>query len=408
MQEESLRLVSMVLPNGEDRDHQLHETIVLSTKQIVASIEASNGRVKASSAGIQALDCKVVESQAHSQQQMMELLKILANNNSMNDAGISTDEAAGECSCVISSNLNPKEQVDRVAEIGSLSDSNKQLVKDVLLPLKYIRGIARANVEGGQEVGTILQSAASLHLWEFLEEVVKLVPPVTLEYVNPQYGRTILLLAAILGNIKAVKVLVQKNSNLTQIWGRREPYHVLMAAVNATDGEKKVVEYLCSVTRDEDPSPFSGICGLTLVTSLIQSDMCGLALSVCKRFPRLVNDQHGLELIFSSLITMAGRPFAFLSGSKLKWWERCIYSLIQENMNSILCGGIVEDKQKLLKSSEGTKVDEENPQETSEVSTNIREHSPTSNKRSMANYISLYIKHYIIQGKTFAEKLRPN
>ncbi|KAI3923463.1 hypothetical protein MKW92_028778 [Papaver armeniacum] len=443
--------------SGEDHDRQLHETIVLSTKQIVASIEASNARVEASNAGIQALLCKVVESQTHSQQQMMELLKILANNNWINDAGISTDETAGECSCVISSNLNPKDQVDRVAEIGPLSDNNRQPVEDVLLPLKYTRGIAQASVKGGQvneedeqvnrwgddydfrgyeplreaiqaqdwekakkylndhqtdireifetrdstkEIGTILHAAASIHQWKFLEEIVKLVPPVTLEYVNPQYGGTILHFAAILGNIKAVKVLVEKNSNLTQIRGSREPYHVplLMAAVNATDGEKKVVEYLCSVTRDEDPSPFSGICGLTLVTSLIQSDMCGLALSVCKRFPRLINDQHGPELIFSSLITIAGRPFAFLSGSKLKWWERCIYSLIQENMDSIpRNGGIIEGKRKLLKSSESTQNDEENPRVTSKVSAIIREHSLTSNAGRITNYISLYIMHYIIQ-----------
>ncbi|KAI3954671.1 hypothetical protein MKW98_019802 [Papaver atlanticum] len=281
--------------NGEDRDRQLHETIVLSTKQIVASIEASNARVEASNAGIQALLCKI------------ELLKL---------------------------------------------DNNRQLVEDVLLPLKYTRKIAQACVKGGQVKEEDEQ-------WKFLEEIVKLVPPVTLEHVNPQYDGTILHFAAILGNIKAVKVLVEKNSNLKQIRGSREPYHVplLMAAVNATDGEKKVVEYLCSVTRDEDPSPFSGLCGLTLVTSLILSEMCGLALSVCKRFPRLVNDQHGPELIFSSLITIAGRPFAFLSGSKLKWWERCIYSF--------------------------SKI--------------IRERSLTSNAGSITNYISLYIMHYIIQ-----------
>ncbi|KAI3918029.1 hypothetical protein MKW92_053781 [Papaver armeniacum] len=403
---------------GEDRDRQLHETIVLSTKQIVASIEASNARVEASNAGIQALLCKVVESQTHSQQQMMELLKILANNNRVNDAGISTDEAAGECSCVISSNLNPKDQVDRVAEIGPLSDNNRQPDEQVnrwgddydfrgYEPLreaiqaqdwekakKYlndhqtdIREIFETR-DSTKEIGTILHAAASIHQWKFLEEIVKLVPPVTLEYVNPQYGGTILHFAAILGNIKAVKVLVEKNSNLTQIRGSREPYHVplLMAA------------YLCSVTRDEDPSPFSGICGLTLVTSLIQSDMCGLALSVCKRFPRLINDQHGPELIFSSLITIAGRPFAFLSGSKLKWWERCIYSLIQENMDSIpRNGGIIEGKRKLLKSSESTQNDEENPRVTSKVSAIIREHSLTSNAGRITNYISLYIMHYIIQ-----------
>ncbi|KAI3910070.1 hypothetical protein MKW92_042024 [Papaver armeniacum] len=356
--------------SGEDHDRQLHETIVLSTKQIVASIEASNARVEASNAGIQALLCKVVESQTHSQQQMMELLKILANNNRINDAGISTDETAGECSCVISSNLNPKDQVDRVAEIGPLSDNNRQPDEQVnrwgddydfrgYEPLreaiqaqdwekakKYlndhqtdIREIFETR-DSTKEIGTILHAAASIYQWKFLEEIVKLVPPVTLEYVNPQYGGTILHFAAILGNIKAVKVLVEKNSNLTQIRGSREPYHVplLMAAVNATDGEKKVVEYLCSVTRDEDPSPFSGICGLTLVTSLIQSDMCG-------------------KINFSSLITIAGRPFAFLSGSKLKWWERCIYSF----------------------------------------SAIIREHSLTSNAGRITNYISLYIMHYIIQ-----------
>ncbi|MCL7029703.1 hypothetical protein MKW94_013583, partial [Papaver nudicaule] len=62
-----------------------------STQQIVASIE----RIEASSAAIQALLCKVVESQAQNQQQMMEMLKILANNNSINTASIPSEESAG-------------------------------------------------------------------------------------------------------------------------------------------------------------------------------------------------------------------------------------------------------------------------------------------------------------------------
>ncbi|MCL7049729.1 hypothetical protein MKW94_016181, partial [Papaver nudicaule] len=52
-----------------------------------------------------------------------------------------------------------------------------------------------------------------------------------------------------------------------------------------------------------------------------------LALSVCRRYPGLVNEllddeATGYTGILQKIVE---RPFAFLSGSKLKWWERCIY-----------------------------------------------------------------------------------
>ncbi|KAI3976235.1 hypothetical protein MKX01_019181 [Papaver californicum] len=86
---------------SEDSDHQLHETIRLSTQHIVASIEAS-------SAGIEATLRKVVESQEQNQllqaqnhQQMLEMLKMFARIST--SVGSSNEAAARNSPIVIPS-----------------------------------------------------------------------------------------------------------------------------------------------------------------------------------------------------------------------------------------------------------------------------------------------------------------
>ncbi|MCL7022271.1 hypothetical protein MKW94_010446, partial [Papaver nudicaule] len=114
------------------------------------------------------------------------------------------------------------------------------------------------------------------------------------------------------------------------------------------------------------------------------------ALSVCRRFPGLV--ERDMEA-FSLLERIVERPFAFLSGSKLKWWERCIYKLIRVYTDSAHDSG--REKQKVNGEST-TKEDEENPPESSKVSSLSEQHCSSScNYKSITKYISFYFMRYI-------------
>ncbi|XP_026444457.1 uncharacterized protein LOC113344737 isoform X2 [Papaver somniferum] len=231
----------------------------------------------------------------------------------------------------------------------------------------------------------ILTTVAYFHQYTFVEEFLKLVPPQTLESLTPD-GNTTLHAAAFLGDIKFVKALVEKNSRLTQIRSTdaMKCVPLTLAAINATDGQKEVVDYLCSVTRDDDPSPFSGEDGFKLLLCLMLFNMHGVALSVCQRFPGLVvelMDRYEKDYIPRLMQFIVDRPFAFLSGSKMKWWERYIYSLIEVDTAG--------EKHEV----EGIRLgDEENHLETS-----IRENCWTSNKRIITKCISSYCMRYISQ-----------
>ncbi|MCL7032024.1 hypothetical protein MKW94_009705, partial [Papaver nudicaule] len=383
----------------DDCNHQFHETIMQSNRHVLgsletmfgrieASIEAGNEASKASSAGIQALLCKVVESQEHNQQLMMEMLKIFANNNNNEGAGKSS-LAIPVTKILDEVQENQEDDLPNFVGYDPLIEAvNQRDWKKATCYLNDHQTTIRQIFEtrdSEKEINIILSAAAYNYQEMF---ILKLVPSKALEYVNQEDGgMTILHLAATLGNIKIVKALVEKNSNLTQV--RTGP--------GGNDYQPVVLEYLCSVTRDDDPSPFSGDFSVLVVTALIEAEMYGLALSVCQRFPGLVKESiTGEEDDICLLRRIAERHFAFLSGTKQTWWERCIYSLIEVEMDSPHDSRIINgDKIKLLESPKDQR-DEENPWETSKDPS--KEHSSASNKRNITNYISVNFMQHIRRG----------
>ncbi|KAI3921234.1 hypothetical protein MKW92_035764 [Papaver armeniacum] len=194
-----------------------------------------------------------------------------------------------------------------------------------------------------------------------IEEIVKLMKPKMLECKNTENGNTALHLAAWRGNTKVAVMLVNANSKLPQI---RSYYG--KALRRFTVGQKEIVEYLYSVTRDEEPSPFVGNEGATLLCRAIFANFYDLALCLVNRFPELVMEKSsaygmcGLEMLVR-------RPFAFRSGAKMTWWQDRIYSVIQVDINStygqpISCQPSLEskrDEDNRLEAKD-TEIDEEN------------------------------------------------
>lgn len=151
---------------------------------------------------------------------------------------------------------------------------------------------------------------------------------------------------------------------LTQIRNCDGRVPLALALMYTTDAQKEIVEYLYSVTRDEYPSPFSGHGGASLLCDAINEEFYDIASSLVLRFPGLVctrskwSKQYGFEILVE-------KPFTFLSGARLTWWQRFIYSLIQVDMDAADCNDSIVDEENLWRvdeeSSQSSETDEENP-----------------------------------------------
>ncbi|KAI3911239.1 hypothetical protein MKW92_029612 [Papaver armeniacum] len=98
---------------------------------------------------------------------------------------------------------------------------------------------------------------------------------------------------------------------------------VAKVMVNRNERIKEMVKYLCSVTRDDEPSPYSGVSGGGLICLTIDSGLYDIALYLIQRFPNLATEKT--EDGYCALDMMAQHPSAFPSGSKLTSWH-CLIS----------------------------------------------------------------------------------
>ncbi|KAI3933848.1 hypothetical protein MKX01_028174, partial [Papaver californicum] len=237
---------------------------------------------------------------------------------------------------------------------------------------------------------------------KFVEKIVESMPSEALAYTTKRRGNTALHFAAIHGCRKVAEVLVSKNQYLPQIRDKKRRIPLEVALLSVVAGQKETVEYLYSVTKDVGrPSPFAPREGAKLLCKAIDASFYDMALSLVKRFPNLatkispLHEMCGLEM-------MVQRPFAFLSGAKLTWWQHCIYPLIQVDMHSTYNYG----GKNTFKCLEVTARDEENLLESSEgikalVADNFPESSDTSStgdhKGRMTMLISVYLMPCIKQ-----------
>ncbi|KAI3965162.1 hypothetical protein MKX01_027653 [Papaver californicum] len=140
-------------------------------------------------------------------------------------------------------------------------------------------------------------------------------------------GETMLHAVAAAGFIGAARFMVDNNSKLTQIpdaYGWVPLVTAVYTANPLEEKSKKMVQYLCKVTRDEEPSPYSGDQGGALICITIARNLFDIALNLVQQHPNLATQTN--ESKDSALQVMAGRPSLFLSGNKATTWERFLRS----------------------------------------------------------------------------------
>lgn len=182
--------------------------------------------------------------------------------------------------------------------------------------LETVKKILKDNPEVVKE-GIQNDSSTALHMaihWRLdinmVEEIVKLMAPEILECKTTDNGYTACHSIAMHGYFESVVVTVNKNPKLTQIRDAfgRTPLEIALLCV--TIEQKKIIQYLYSVTKYEDPSPFLDQDGVRLLQRAIQHNFYDLALCLVKRFTALVmkKSQEDNKCALEALVQM---PFAF-------------------------------------------------------------------------------------------------
>ncbi|XP_052200622.1 uncharacterized protein LOC127807004 isoform X3 [Diospyros lotus] len=161
-----------------------------------------------------------------------------------------------------------------------------------------------------------------------------------LEQFEHKKEKTVLHKAVGVGNIKAAKMLVNKNDRLPYICGDSGVVPLRTAARRAN---REMVSYLLSVTKEDiDPRPFLHKLGFKLIDSLIIGGLYDIALMLIRRHPELAVMDSGL------LDSMALKPSAFQSGLAFNFCQRFIYSHVpiklenSEKLEKQQCGGDIE------------------------------------------------------------------
>ncbi|KAI3889244.1 hypothetical protein MKX03_025999 [Papaver bracteatum] len=334
---------------------------------------------------------RLAETQANTHQQIIEILKstnYAANNHQKQQARNGENADKG-------SEANEARQKQPKLDRG-LQACYVPGLNDLLCKALKENEFEKANeyIRNNPEVinqGIAHDSSTTLHMalyWKldmkFVEDIVKLMTPIALEYKKTN-GNTALHIAVRRGTTEAVVMLVDRNPNLTQIRNNNRETPLELALRYVTVGQKEIVEYLYSVTRDVEPSPFAGHDGARLLCKAIDANFYDIALCLVKKFPKLITEKSlvhemcGLELLVR-------KPSAFRSGTKLTWWQDHIYSLIKVDNSTY----VKQDEPHACESSDCTKGDEENPSEISEIkkSEESSKVSLTSDKRILMRYLT--------------------
>ncbi|KAI3862498.1 hypothetical protein MKX03_011586 [Papaver bracteatum] len=195
--------------------------------------------------------------------------------------------------------------------------------------------------------GVTLRSHTVLHIAISTKRGMKLIE----EIVAGAYDYTALHFADRDRNLEAVVLMITKNPRLPLLRDNRGFTPLDIALKNVSIYQKRVVEYLYSVTKGVvDGNPFSGVEGASTLCDLIQAHFYDIALCLVKEFPTVATtksnrfDMYGLEM-------MVRRPFAFQSGTKLTWRHNLIYSKIRSIMQGIK--SILHESDRYMRNSNG-------------------------------------------------------
>ncbi|KAL8241212.1 hypothetical protein R6Q59_014567 [Mikania micrantha] len=183
-------------------------------------------------------------------------------------------------------------------------------MKDLQEILDKSPNVVRDFITGACETALIVACHRNMNT-NFVEKLISLMSPQDLA-MQTSFGRTAMFGAAVVGNVEAMKMMVDKNPDLPNI---TDIYNQLPIHTAAMAGEKHSVHYLLQVTGKD----FIESKRFTLVHALISGGFYDICLSLLQRYPELA--VYGV----SPLETLTYRHSAFLSGANFSFWQQKIY-----------------------------------------------------------------------------------
>ncbi|KAI3903409.1 hypothetical protein MKW98_032063 [Papaver atlanticum] len=343
-------------------------------------------------AGIELMLSKLVDSLAHNQRQMLEtqaqsqqhLLELLTTNFNKGLEEVLRQQNKALANSNGEKKVKADEKKQKTTENAAVPPYIVEEYKDLLYAACYGEwedakeyfethpdSIKKAITS---ESETALHVAVKFTEWDFVEEIVKFVSRDVLE-IKEKSGFTALHMTAALGNVEAAQSMVNKNRKLIKLRDNDGNIPLETAISNVSDGQNKAVEYLYTETLKYYPSLFSGPQGAKLLCCAIEASFFDVAISIVEQFPDLAMEKIEKREMYV-LESIVCRPFSFLSGTKLSWWQRFVYSLIRVDMRSPYDKldseedkeNPPENKENLLESSEGLIIrDEDNHLESSQL-----------------------------------------
>ncbi|KAI3861956.1 hypothetical protein MKW98_018239 [Papaver atlanticum] len=298
---------------------------------------------------------KLMESQARTLQQILDTLTSMNNGIPVHDLNspkiIPNNQIRPfDCNNNHQTEVNGDGEVENPASVSEQQGEGNQAMNYVHEEHKQLYEAAKdgnwgwaeqffkdrpdmTTAEITSESETALHIAADHTKWEFVENLVQLMPSEALALKDSKYGFTALHTAAMEGNTRVAKLMVTTNGALTQIRDNygRVPLHTALKYVS--DGQKEVLQYLYSVSRDNDPSHFTGQRGASLLCDLIDSNFYDIALSIVKDYPKLVTEKTKNDGV-CALEVLIRRPFSFKSGNKTTWWQNLLYPFLQVDIEA--------------------------------------------------------------------------
>uniref|UniRef100_A0A7N0UZQ4 Uncharacterized protein n=1 Tax=Kalanchoe fedtschenkoi TaxID=63787 RepID=A0A7N0UZQ4_KALFE len=165
---------------------------------------------------------------------------------------------------------------------------------------------AELNGESATALHVAVGTGKAIH---YVEELVKGMRPMDLEKKD-RNGQTPLMIAAIIGNIEAAKLLVRRNQGLLYLCGNKG---LLPVHIAAQYGQKDMLLYLLKVTRSDDPSrPYASKSGAQLLHYIIQAEFYDVATSLVSKYPELIDESYTIShSVTPPLTVLATNPSAF-------------------------------------------------------------------------------------------------
>ncbi|KAK4593421.1 hypothetical protein RGQ29_017506 [Quercus rubra] len=170
---------------------------------------------------------------------------------------------------------------------------------------------------------TALHVAAEAGHVHIVEELVKQMSKENLE-IKDSDDFTALARAAYNGNYHMAKCMLGKNENLISITAMSDKKERTPLYAALTNGHVRLARYLYLLTPLEILMPENGSTGATVVCAAIYNNALDIALHLVNRCSRLVVTESVTgDSPFQALASM---PDYFLSGNRLVFWKRWIYS----------------------------------------------------------------------------------